>query len=175
MGPWRFQIVRAALAETDNDWAEWWLYAYAPPAGAAQVLQIVDVGGCRQEFRYEGNKLYTNTPEARIDYVSNDPGTLATIARARFRGALIALLASRICMSVTKSSKREKELITIAETAISRAQAANHNERDNTYGDHMPDILKARMGGYPDGRRVEGPEVVYPDFDPVGTFESELG
>jgi len=31
------------------------------------------------------------------------------------------------------------------------------------------------MGLNLDQRQLEGPEVVYPDFDPVGTFEGELG
>lgn len=178
MGPWRFQIEREVLAELPgNDREAQWLYAFAPPSGAAYIIQVMDETGLgSQAYEYSGDIIYTNVPNATAEFVSNDPGTLATLARARFRGALIAMLAARICLPITKDLKRAKFLADAAEVATERAQAANHNERDNRYGDHIPDIVRGRLGLGPlDQRQLEGPEAVYPDFDPVGTFEGELG
>jgi hypothetical protein len=97
MGPWRFQIEREVLAELPgNDREAQWLYAFAPPSGAAYIIQVMDETGLgSQAYEYSGDIIYTNVPNVTAEFVSNDPGTLATLARARFRGALIAMLAAR--------------------------------------------------------------------------------
>lgn len=173
-GPWRFSLKRVALAELPgNDRSSRWLYAYAAPADALLVLKVLDATGYgSQQYDYAGAILYTNAPEAIIEYVPNGGTNLRTTAH--FRAALIAQLAARVAMPITKNRKLAVDLQQAAETATARAQAANLNETEQTYGDFIPEVLKARIGESYDNRVLEGPEAVYPDFDPVGTFESEL-
>lgn len=173
-GPWRFSLQRVTLAELPgNDRATRWLYAYAAPNSVLLVTRILDAQGySTQAYDYAGGFIYTNAPEAIIEYV---PASVANVkTTAHFRAALIAQLAARVAMPITKNRKLAVELQQAAETATQRAQAANLNENAMTYGDHMPEVLRARTGDYFDGRILEGPEAVYPDFDPVGAFESEL-
>lgn len=174
-GPWRFAIARQALAvkETNTRPASW-EFEYAKPSNLALLIDVRDsLGSGSQAHDYVGNSVFSNTPDAVIDFITT--AETSSYYTAQFRAALIALLAARLCMPITKNMKREEVLVKASEVAIERAQAANHNERGTTYGDHIPDILKGRMGLPMDGRIAPGPEAVYPDFDPVGAFESELG
>jgi hypothetical protein len=174
MGPWRFSIRREALAELPaNDREGQWLYAYAMPTGMAFPIQVMDsLGSCSVGYEFSGVLLYSNEPDATVEYVTT--ADMAGAHTALFRAALIARLAARICLPITKDLKRAQFLANAAEVAGERAQAANHNQRNNTYGNHVPDILRERMGLTFDDRRLPGPEAVYPDFDPVQTFEDSL-
>lgn len=173
-GPWRFSRKLVALAGLeDSNRSVSWLYRYARPSDVALVLSVYDENvSARQDYDYIGGHIYTNVLAPKIEYVSTAGDAVHT---ALFRDALIAGLAAVICMPVTKSTKRQRELADTAEVALQRAQAANHNDAQPTYGDYIPDTIKARMGLTGLEKLVfPGPEAVYPDFDPVGTFESEL-
>lgn len=173
-GPWRFSRKLVALAGLDSsDRAARWLYRYARPVDLAIVLRVYDENvSAPQEYDYIGEHIYTNVLAPRIEYVSTTGSPLYT---ALFRSALIAALAVPICAPITKNYKRQAQLAENAEIAVQRAQAANINEGRPTYGDFMPEVLAARMGltGL-DQVLFPGPEAVYPDFDPVGVFDSEL-
>lgn len=172
---WRFARKVATPALIDiTDRPGRWAYSYAMPADLALVLGVYDDSvSLLTPYDFIGSTIYSNVIAAKIEYISTaDFNALHT---ALFRSALIASLAVPICMPIIKSSKRQKELAEAAEIAVQRAQEANQNENKLTYMNHMPDVLAERMGmtGL-EGIVFPGPEVNYPDFDPVGTFESEL-
>lgn len=174
-GPWRFAITRQALAvkETNTRSASW-EFEYTKPANLALVIGVYDsLGSGAQTYDYVGNSIFSDAPDAVIDFITT--AETSSFYTAQFRSALIALMAARLCMPITKNMKREEALVKASEVAIERAQAANHNERGTTYGNHIPDILRGRMGLPLGGYTAPGPEAVYPDFNPVDTFESELG
>lgn len=174
-GPWRFaRVIGTPALEVTNDRLALWAYRYTLPADVAMVLNVSDESAALPApYDFVGRSLYTNMLAAKVEYVSTaDYNTLHT---ALFRSALIASLAVPISMPIIKSSKRQRELSEAAEIAVQRAQAANLNEGRLTYMDHTPDVVAARMGltGL-ENIVFPGPETNYPDFDPVGTFESEL-
>jgi hypothetical protein len=173
-GPWRFSRRLAALAGLDDsDREPYWLYRYAAPADMSFVLCVYDeTMSLKVDYDYVGAYVYTNDLAPQIEYISrNDP---VAQAGALFRSALIAALAAPICMPVIKSPKRQRELSDAAESALQRAQAFNHNEADNRYGDFIPAAILARAGASWEHLRFPGPEAVYPDFNPLGVYEEAL-
>ena len=170
---WQFAVKRAAMAAKINDRANEWTNAYAVPAYMAFPLQVLDATGTgRLDYEFSGSTIYTNAPEAWVEFVSTQDFTSAY--DGLFRAALVALLASRVCVPITKNTKREAELVKASEVAIERAQAANFNLNPVRYMNHIPDALQARHGDFFPDRVYEGPEANYPDFDPVETFQNEL-
>lgn len=173
-GPWRFSRKLVALAGLDNsDRTARWLYRYARPVDLAIVLRVYDENvSAQQDYDYIGEYIYTNVLAPKIEYVSTTGSPLYT---ALFRSALIAALAVPISIPITKNYKRQDQLAQVAEIALQRAQAANVNEGQPTYGNFVPEVLAARTGLTGLEQAVfGGPETVYPDFDPVGVFDSEL-
>jgi hypothetical protein len=173
-GPWRFSRKLVALAGLDSsDRTPRWLYRYARPVDLSIVLRVYDENvSAQQDYDYIGEFIYTNVLAPKIEYVSTTGSPFFT---ALFRSALIAALAVPICIPITKNYKRQDQLAQAANIALQRAQAANINEGQPTYGNFVPDVLAARMGLTGLEQLVfESPEAVYPDFDPVGVFDSEL-
>lgn len=167
MGPWRFGIKREVLAELPaNDRESQWLYAYVMPADMAFPIQLLDLAGsCSVVYEFSGIYLYSNTPNAIAEYVTT--ADLAGHESALFRAALIARLAARICLPITKDLKRTDFLAKAAKNAEEMAQAANHNQQNqnNDYFDgNVPTVLRERMGLQLDGRRLEDPETFFEDF-----------
>lgn len=161
-GQWRFAMTREALAVKTNDRPGQWAQAYAVPANLAIPAMVLDSGGGGpHQFEYTATTIYAQVPDASLDYVTGADTTSGY--DGLFRSAVVALLASRICVPVTKNFKREAELIKAAEVAVDRALAANHNlnPQGNTYMDHVPDVLLARIGDVLPERR-------YPDWQTAG-------
>lgn len=173
-GPWRFSRRLAALAGLDDsDRGPYWLYRYAAPADLSFVLSVYDeTMTTTVDYDYVGAYVYTNDLAPQIEYISrNDP---IAQAGALFRSALIAALAVPVSMPVIKSAKRQRELSDAAESALQRAQAFNHNEADNRYGNFVPEAVRARAGGTWEHLRFQGPEAAYPDFNPLAIYEEAL-
>lgn len=172
-GPWRFMLARSFLAAKANDREAEWAYAYTMPAYMAFPVKVLDEAGLGQQaYEFTGTTIYAQVPNAQVEFVTTQELTVAF--SGLFRAALIAQLAARLCVPISKNFKRETVLLQLAEIALQRAQAANHNLNPAEYMTHVPDVLKARMGEYLGPNHYPGPEAVYPDFDPVGTFDSEL-
>jgi len=169
---WRFSTVRVALAAIETDRMGEWVYAYSIPSNMALPIRVLDAGGGTLAHEYTGTTIYAGGPDAILEYVTT--ADMTSSYDGLFRAALLALLASRLCMPITKNQKRELVLAQAAEIAIQRAVAFNINLGQPQYMNHTPDTLAARNGDIPLRRVYEGPEATYPDFDPVGTFESEL-
>ncbi len=161
---WDFSIRRATLAVVTNPRQNEWTYAYAAPSdmaspgyilpfGADAVASSVPgyspVGALRgfariTSFQVSGGILFTDRAAAVFEYVTNNPET--STFTAKFARALELELATRICPVVKKDSKREGELIRMAEVARERAKADDMNRDRETVRDFIPDMQLARMG-----------------------------
>lgn len=176
MGEWRFARKTVALALQDtNDRDARWLYRYAAPADMALIVKLWDENLSLPEgYEFIGGSLYCNVLTAKLDYVVKSES--AAPYTAMFITALVAALAVAVCVPITKSYKREDQLIAQAEQALQRALAANANANSQTYGNFVPETLRERMGltGL-EQLRFPGPEAVYPDFDPLAIYEEALG
>lgn len=176
MAPWRFARKFEALAELPaNDREAMWLYAYAMPSDMAFPIRVTGtVRGASVPYEFTGVFIYTNTPEAVAEYVTT--ADVASSHSSLFRAAMVARLAARICLPITKDLKRATTLAQIAKNAEEIAQAANHNQQNQNFDyfdGRVPSILRERMGLQLQ-HQLGGPDAVYPDFDPVQTFEDGL-
>lgn len=177
MGPWRFAVKRQKLAELPaNDRESQWLYAFVMPSDMAFPLQVLDASGSFPAgYEFTGVFIYTNTPTPVVEYVTTSD--VASASSALFRAALIALLAARICLPITKDLKRTQFLSNAAEVATTRAQAANHNQQNqgfDYFDRHTPTLLRERLGLALDQRALPAPDASYPDPDYIALFNSEL-
>lgn len=175
MGEWRFarRVVSLALQET-NDREARWLYRYAAPADMALIVKLYDEQiSMAESYEFIGGSLYCNVLSAKLDYVTK--GATDAPYTAMFITALVAAVAVPICVPITKNYRREEALMEIAEVALQRAMAANANANEQTYGNFVPESLRARSGltGL-EQLRFPGPEAVYPDFDPLAIYQEAL-
>lgn len=166
--PWSFPTTRITLAEIANDRPGEWAHAYQMPTGVGMVRKIIwpqpDTTGLTapvlfgqrlappgggqtlwdrappQDYVTAGTTIYTDVPGAVLEYLLSTDGE-ATFSPL-FIKALYFDIASRICMPLTKSSDRKKELISQAELWKGRATAADLNSQRQTY-DPVPDALSA--------------------------------
>lgn len=158
-----FATMRAALAAVPNDRAAEWEYAYRLPSDMARPRYLLPYGAtdatasavyswigrnrgfeARMPFRIAGDRLYCNIEGATLEYVTNSPSEQRF--GALFARALALELASRIVMPVKKDSKRQGELIRLAEIARERCKAADMNRDPETTRDFIPEAQLAREG-----------------------------
>lgn len=169
---WGFGKVRRALAENVNERDAEWTYAYTRPADMAFPLRVIDANGMSYDFVFDGLLIYTNCTEALVEYVSTN--TVAAQANALFRRYLIAQLAARLCVPITKDLKRAATLQQIAEVARDRAMASNFNREPHRYDDFIPDIVADRWGMDGSGIKRPAPATSYPDETFVEVFEETI-
>lgn len=158
-----FAVVRAPLAQVVNDRAAEWPFAYALPEDMARPRHLLPYsagdapvtaayswvgrlrgGEHRVPFRMAGDRIYCRIESATLEYVSKSPGEARF--SAMFARALALELATRIVMPIKKDSKRQGELIRLAETARDRAKASDMNRDQESPRDFIPDSQLARMG-----------------------------
>lgn len=158
-----FAILRQALAAVVNDRPGEWRHAYALPGDMARLSHILPFGlgevsgyagyswygrmrgGERGvPHRVSGDRLYCNVDGAILEYVSRTPSE--DRFSAMFARALALELASRIVMPIKKDSKRQGELLRLAETARERAKANDMNRDAETPRDFIPEAQLAREG-----------------------------
>jgi hypothetical protein len=164
---WDFNISRAVLAVIANDRAHEWTYAYALPEGLLTPRIVLPFGADAVTgsvpdysvagklrgfetivpFRINGSTIYTNQQNAILEY-SNDAPLEATFP-AWFARALALELAARVVMPIRKDSKRQGELIRMAEVARERAKAEDMNRDPESIRDFIPEVQLARMGLLP--------------------------
>lgn len=168
LGNWtaaRKQIGLAQLAT--NDRSPVWTYAYAIPADMVMPVRLLPpydtslsgavlLDGQRVavpistgddpgvSFDTAGNVLYSNMDGGVLEYVQASPEFSSFL----FARALQLALAARICMPITKSTDKKRQLLAEAELALQRALASNANSRPQSYGDFVPDAVKAMWGEY---------------------------
>lgn len=161
-GPWVFASVRAALAVKTNDRPNEWGFAFAAPGNMAFPVQVLDEGGLGpMRYTFAATTIYTQVPNAQVDMVTTDD--MSASYDGLFKAAVIAWLAARVCVPITKQFKREADLIRAAETATDRAVAFAYNQSppQGYMDNYIPDVLKAR-GGYLVEPRI------YPSWDAAG-------
>ncbi|KMS62735.1 hypothetical protein [Sphingobium baderi] len=159
-----FATRRVALALVPNNRPNEWQYAYRLPSDLARPLHLLPYSGADTvstvpvyswigrnrgmetitPFRIGGGKLYGNIDGAVLEYATN------TVAEnqftAKFARALALELASRVVMPIKKDTKRQGELIRMAEVARERAKADDMNRDRETARDFIPEFMLARMG-----------------------------
>lgn len=171
---WKFPVTRAILAPIDNDRDAEWGYAYALPVNVASELRVFPsyatsivniplLAGQRlaptiayyfpaniaaYSYLLAGSVLYTNVQEAVLEYIADDPSE-ATFS-AMFTRALSLELASRLVMPIKKDSKRQGELIKMAELARDRAiaDARNRDPSESRYDIFENETQLGRDGLY---------------------------
>lgn len=163
---WSFGRARVALAEITNDREADWGYAYSVPEDMAVLLAVrasqeatavvgaayattgqsevvgvfVDPSMKLPAISYErsGSTIYTDQPEAVLEYVRND--VTCDEFPPLFRRAVELELATRICMPITKSERRLNMLLPRARMALDSARASDLNRQPQFYGD-MPEVM----------------------------------
>lgn len=164
-------VRRVVMAPVANDRPGEWGYAYAMPDNVASPKRVLPnyaasfvadnyvilpgqqawVGfypdNMGAPYRIAGNKVYCHVPAAVMEYITTDV-TLAYFRPLFFR-AFELELAARICMPVTKDSKRQKELIAMAEVQRQRAMADDLNSSPDRTFDFVSEEAMVRIGGLP--------------------------
>lgn len=159
-----FATRREALAQVPNDRPSEWQYTYRLPLDLARPLHLLPYSGAdaasavpiyswigrargleaRTPFRIANGKLYGNVEGAVLEYASNSVSESAFTAK--FARALALELASRVVMPIKKDTKRQGELIRMAEVARERAKADDMNRDRETTRDFIPEFMLARAG-----------------------------
>lgn len=162
---WDFAVRREPLAATVNAREHEWQYAYALPTDMLRPLRLLPylatetavagspsypIAGALRGFeghvayRIAGNVLFSTQEAALLEYVSNSPSE--GVFTPLFVRALALELAARVVMPINKDSKRQRELIAMAETAKQRAKADAMNRDKETIRDFVPAVQLARLG-----------------------------
>lgn len=164
-----FAITRSSLAVVANDRGGEWAYAYAVPANLASPLRILpniatpggtipilagqtlapvvgEAFGDPFRVRYEiaDEVIYTNVPEALLEYVRAD----VDVGKFRrlFVRACALEIAQRIVMPLLKSRERQRELAQAAEIVKQRAMADNLNRKPTSNYGYVSEMELARDG-----------------------------
>lgn len=172
---WKFPVVRKTLAVVENDRPSEWLYAYRVPDNCAAELRLVSadalalpasvplLAGQRlgptlaynfplhwlaYQYLLAGTIIYSNLEDAVLEYIASDPSE--ALFSAMFTRAFSLELACRLVMPIKKDSKRQRELITMAEVARDRAicDAINRDPTERSYGHFESEDALAREGLY---------------------------
>ncbi|HKY80281.1 MAG TPA: hypothetical protein VJM09_02275, partial [Sphingobium sp.] len=158
-----FATKREALAQISNDRLNEWQYCYRLPSDLARPLHLLPFSGAGTStvpvyswigrarglealtpFRIGGGKLYCNIDGAVLEYATSAVSESAFTAK--FARALALELAARVVMPIKKDTKRQGELIRMAEVARERAKADDMNRDRETTRDFIPEFMLARMG-----------------------------
>lgn len=156
--PWNFARRRDVLAAVQNDRAGEWAYAYAVPNQMALPLGVYALAEVQsassgyfaqpmqkpsRDFDILGSVLYTDVPDAILEHL--DYGVAPPKATAMFVRTVALKLASRVCLPLTKSQRREAALLEQAEVFEQRARAHEANSRPQTYGEFVPEAVRYRL------------------------------
>lgn len=164
---WGFARKRAELVPaSSNDRQETWAGAFTLPADLALPIKVLRgpespagsyvplagqtlVGNSAVgawdggwAYDYAGSTLYTSAPGAVLEYVENDAS--ANVFSALFTRAFVLTLAARIVMPIKDDVRLKQFLMQQAEMETQRSIAADANRRPQTYGDFIPDVVRAR-------------------------------
>jgi hypothetical protein len=155
---WSFAARVSGLAELSvNPRASEWAHAYALPADLATAERLVPPAGgwpapsatlppaavLAQPFIIENGVLYSQVPDAILEYSSRDPDEAAM--PALFLDALAYALAARLAVPLRDSRETKGQLLQQAEVAAQRAIADDINRQPNRDA-HTPDAVAAARG-----------------------------
>lgn len=161
---WDYAQIRVELAALTNDRLGEWLYKYALPSDLSQATRIIpqfdtqiaympQVGPFtapmldslgRFAFLISEDALYTNVPNATLEYVSSE--VLIGKIRGLEARAIELELASRLAMPIKKSRELKGDLIKQAEVAKARAVANCENRNPRQEPNYISAVEWAREG-----------------------------
>lgn len=155
---WSFATKVATLAELSvNPRASEWLHAYTLPTDCATPKRLVPpvsgsivaycgwVGGFEPTFIVEAGILYSNVPDAILEYSANEIEEAQM--SALFKDALTYALAARLAVPLRDSRETKGELLNQAEIAAQRAEADDFNRQPQRQVDEIDEVALARAGG----------------------------
>jgi hypothetical protein len=167
---WSFANTRVTLAQlATNDRENEWLYAYQLPGNMGSPLRVLPdltsagiglpvplagdpymeawaVTGSYIETSYiiEGSTLYSNNENAVLEYTIND---IAGLSVSPLVIAAVALsLGAKLAVPVKKDSRREAELMKLADSAWQYAIADDRNRHPTISGQYVSEAMMARRG-----------------------------
>ena len=118
---WNFSITRAELSVLTTTPEYGWDYEYTLPS-APYCLRILEIED-NVPFSVEGRKLLTDQDEVKIKYIARV--TNAANLDVLFQRAYVLLLASRMCVAITRSNTLKDSILKEFEQAILTAKGAN--------------------------------------------------
>lgn len=163
---WGFGKVRSAMAVIANTRPGEWAFAYALPSGTGTPLRILPAGTASPaasligyagtvgiaaqlaasiEYQIAGQVLYTNLPEAIIEYVP-DEVQVASFTSS-FARLVVLELASRLVMPILNDATRQRGLMQMAEVQRQRAIADEANRTPDYDDDFVSERARARGVG----------------------------
>lgn len=147
---WTFSTTWATSALHASDPPGDWTYMYAMPADALKILGVVDTAGRVRapvpftRAMYNGQQVLLTDHESpvwRYIFVNEDPVTYSP----EFIDALVASLAARLAMPLTRKRELAKDASDQYELAVRRASAADANENNqNGEDEYKPEWHEAR-------------------------------
>lgn len=144
--PWNFAIVRATLAQEATPPEFGYGYQYALPTDplALRILGVNEDTAGDIDWVIEGRKLLTDETSIQIKYIGRI--TDCNLFDTLFIDALVARLASKFCLALTK----EKSLMEMAwkmyEAVLQEAKSINGLEGTRP-AIVSNDLIDARLGG----------------------------
>lgn len=159
---WGLAAKRAQLASITNDRKGEWAFAYAKPSDLAFPVRVIPATGNpipiwftetsqyytragQGVFKMVGDTIYSNVEFASLEYTSYDinEGQFT----AMFKLAVELELATRICLPITKSQSRYRELMQESEGFFQRVKANDMNRDQPTYGNNPTESEITRFNG----------------------------
>lgn len=162
---WNLATNRQTLIELGtNPRSIEWAYAYAKPADMAFPVGIYSPGGTiagtvsyysglkglfamlygKPLFTYSGGVLYSMLGPAELEYTSLD--ITEQELTEQLEAMIVLFLAAKLAYSVAKDHKMGNEIRQEGFSELNRVIAANLNEQQPTYGNHMSEAEMARNG-----------------------------
>lgn len=122
---WRFATKKAQLARLTAEPLNEWQYQFQLPTDFIMLIDVFETSN----FEIYGDKLYTNTTTAYIDYIYRVDEAYFP---PWFTKALEFFLAAQYAIPVTGNSTRMAEYNNMYEMQMKRARFADSAERPNT-------------------------------------------
>jgi microcystin-dependent protein len=128
--PWNFATGRAELTQLATTPDFGWAYQYQLPSDWLRLSTLNGTEAKLAEVLYtiEGEKLLTDTSEAKVTYVKRVTDT--TLFDALFVDVLILRLAAAIAIDVTQSKTKRDEMLAGAERMLNEGRFVDANETD---------------------------------------------
>jgi hypothetical protein len=124
---WNFAIAERTLALlSDAPLLNEYVYAYQLPSDCLRVIRMVD----DEEFKREGNKLYTNSNDPRIEYIKRE--TDPTKFSKGFVKAFASRLAADLCFGITQNATFATNMDAVATRDLKEAKWSDAQEGQGT-------------------------------------------
>lgn len=145
---WTFARKIAALANVTNDWAERWEYKYDLPNDCINPVRLIPTVDLQRRepipFQRLGQSLYTNQPDAKLQYVFETDDTMAM--PQQFLDACAFLLARNIAMPLTRKRSVYEDMNAMYEYHLGLAIEADQGSEPTWWTLDDGGYIEARGG-----------------------------